>query len=95
MKSKIARVEITNIIDIESPLSKILIALFAANAFVDIMFARSFDVLRMLSLEVVFLLFTLYILNCYRSGGCNTLASISTAFLILFEVLYLATRVAF
>ena len=92
MKSKIAKIEITNIIDIESPTSKILIALVVANSLLDIMFARSIYVIHTISISLVFLLFTLYVLNCYKSGGCNTLALVSSVMLILLEGLYLLLR---
>lgn len=94
MKSKIAKIEITNIVDVESPTSKILIALVVANSLLDIMFARSIDVIHTLSVKLVFLLFTLYVLNCYKSGGCNTLALVSSALLIVLEGLYLLLRLS-
>jgi hypothetical protein len=92
MKSKIAKVEITNIIDVESPTSKILIALVVANSLLDIMFARSIYVIHTLSINLVILLLTLYVLNCYKSGGCNTLALASSVLLIVLESLYLLLR---
>ena len=92
MKSKVAKIEITNIVDIESPTSKILIALVVANCLLDIMFARSIYVLHTLSINLVFLLFTLYVLNCYKSGGCNTLALVSSVLLIVLEGLFLLLR---
>ena len=92
MKSKITKIQITNIIDIESTTSKILIALVVANSLLDIMFSRSIYVIHKLSINTVFLLFTLYVLNCYKSGGCNKLALASSIFLIFFEALYLLLR---
>jgi hypothetical protein len=92
MKSKIAKIEITNIVDVESPTSKILIALVVANSLLDIMFARSIYVIHTLSINLVFLLFTLYVLNCYKSGGCNTLALVSSVLLIVLEGLFLLLR---
>lgn len=92
MKSKIAKIEITNIVDVESATSKILIALVVANSLLDIMFARSIYVVHTLSINLVFLLFTLYVLNCYKSGGCNTLAMVSSVLLIVWEGLFLLLR---
>jgi hypothetical protein len=69
-----------------------LIALVVANSLLDIMFARSIYVIHTLSINLVFLLFTLYVLNCYKSGGCNTLAFVSSVMLIVLESLYLLLR---
>ena len=92
MKSKVAKIEITNIVDVESPTSKILISLVVANSLLDIMFAKSVYVVHTLSFNIVFLLFTLYVLSCYKSGGCNNLALVSSLLLILLEAMYLLLR---
>lgn len=92
MKSKIAKIEITNMIDVESPTSKIWIALVVANSLLDIMFSKSIYGVRAVSMNLMFLLFALYVLNCYKSGGCNTLALVSSLLLIFLEGFYLLLR---
>ena len=90
--SKITKVEITSLIDVTSPTSQIIICLVIANSLVDLMYATSILTLHKITYNLVFLLFTLYVLNCYKSGGCSTLALVSSVALIILETTYLLVR---
>lgn len=92
-KSKVMKVEITNVLDVKNPLSQVIIALVIANSFFDLTMETGPAVFESVSFKIVYMLFALYVLNCYKNGGCDALAMVSGVMIIILETLLLCSKV--
>lgn len=83
MASKKAKMEIKQILDIEDPMSKTILALGLLNVFMFFVTTH----LSTMNMETVFamlihLMFALYMLSCFRNGNCNIFAFVLSILLI-------------
>ena len=63
--------------DLDHPGSKLILFLLAANSLTDLFYASALSspvLFHKLAVNGVFTFFTLYVLGCYRNGGCHVLA---------------------
>ena len=72
---KKAALEIKQILDLDDPISKILLILGLTNMVVALMTSPLNDFSIELALQqIVNLLFMLYVLSCFKNGDCNIFA---------------------
>tara|TARA_B100001778_G_C18592780_1_gene633073 strand:+ start:315 stop:695 length:381 start_codon:yes stop_codon:yes gene_type:complete len=81
-------IEIKQLLDLDDPLSKMILTLAIVTMALRLVSNPLDDVLIGLLLsDIVNFLFILYTLSCYRNGGCNIYAMVAALFVILLLIM--------
>ena len=100
MQQETMQIDINTTLDVQHPLTVSLMLLAVANAVMKIAWPSTTEANRPLSVHfrdvashVLYMLFAVYVIGCYRNGNCNALAAALSWLLILTEICTLVSSV--
>ena len=91
--SKKISMEIKQMLDLNDPLSKTLLALGACQMFLKFLTNNMYSVDNAIQ-NIVCILITLYVLSCFRNGNCTKFAYVVSLFLILLFIFDIITMLS-
>ena len=88
------KIQVSTALDLKNPMSRMIMAVLIGNSVLKLVQTTNIQqTARELTIYTISMLFALYVLSCYRNGGCNVLAMFVATLILVTELLVFLTSV--